>query len=55
VTLVRGVEAHARQLGYGAIYLNAADAVTCFYERLGWQILERGHRRKRLNIMRRVL
>jgi len=52
--LVRAVEAYASRLGYAAVYLNAADAVTGFYERLGWQIIERAYGPKRLNIMRRL-
>jgi hypothetical protein len=50
---VQVVEAHARRLGYAALYLNAADAVADFYEKLGWQIAERAYGPKRLNIMRR--
>ena len=53
--LVRAVEAHARQLGYATIYLNAADATAGLYEKLGWQIVERAYGRKQLNIMRRLL
>jgi GNAT superfamily N-acetyltransferase len=53
VALVRAVEAHAGQLGHAAIYLNAADAVARFYERLGWRVVERAYGRKQLNIMQR--
>jgi GNAT superfamily N-acetyltransferase len=53
--LVRAVEAHARHLGHGTVYLNAADTTAGLYERLGWQVVERAYGRKRLNIMRRVL
>ncbi|WGD50772.1 GNAT family N-acetyltransferase [Bradyrhizobium sp. CB1650] len=53
VALVRVVEAHARKLGHSAIYLNAADPVTHFYEALGWQVIERGYGRKKLNILQR--
>jgi GNAT superfamily N-acetyltransferase len=53
--LVRAVEAHARQLGYAVVYLNAADVTVGLYERLGWQVVERAYGPKRLNIMRRVL
>ena len=55
VALVRAVEAHANELGHGAVYLNAADAVTGFYERLGWDTVENDYGPKRLNIMRRLL
>jgi predicted N-acetyltransferase YhbS len=54
-TLVRAVEAHANQLGHPAIYLNAADSLTHFYEALGWQVVERAYGRKQLNIMQRLL
>jgi predicted N-acetyltransferase YhbS len=53
--LVRAVEAHARHLGHAVIYLNAADATTGLYEKLGWQVVERAYGRKQLNIMQRVL
>ena len=53
--LVRAVEAHAAQFRYPAIYLNAAEAMTGFYERLGWQIIECSYGRKQLNIMRRLI
>ena len=53
--LVRAVEAHANELGHAAIYLNAADATAGLYEKLGWEIVERGYGPKRLNIMRRGL
>jgi predicted N-acetyltransferase YhbS len=53
--LVRAVEAQASLLGYHTLYLNAADALTGFYEALGWQIVERGYGRKRLNIMTQLL
>jgi predicted N-acetyltransferase YhbS len=55
VALVRSVETHANRLGHSAIYLNAADPVTPFYERLGWQVVERAYGRKQLNIMQRRL
>lgn len=53
--LVRAIEAHANELGHAAIYLNAADATAGLYEKLGWEIVERGYGPKRLNIMRRQL
>jgi predicted N-acetyltransferase YhbS len=53
--LVRAVEAHARQLGYAVVYLNAADATIGLYEKLGWQVVERAYGRKQLNVMQRVL
>jgi predicted N-acetyltransferase YhbS len=53
--LVRTVEAQASRLGHPAIYLNAADALTGFYEALGWRIVERGYGHKRLNIMTQLL
>jgi GNAT superfamily N-acetyltransferase len=53
--LVRAVEAHAIRLGRRLLYLNAADALTPYYEALGWRIVERDYGRKRLNIMRRAL
>jgi predicted N-acetyltransferase YhbS len=55
VALVRAVEAHARLHGHSAIYLNAADALVCFYEAFGWQVIERAYGRKQLNIMQRDL
>jgi GNAT superfamily N-acetyltransferase len=39
--LIRSVEAHASRLGYATVYLNAADTLTDFYERLVWEILQR--------------
>jgi GNAT superfamily N-acetyltransferase len=53
--LVRAVETQASRLGYPTIYLNAANALTGFYEALGWRIVERGYGHKQLNIMRRLL
>jgi predicted N-acetyltransferase YhbS len=55
VALVRAIEAHARNLGYGTIYLNAGDPVAAFYQALDWRIVERDYGRKRLNIMQRAL
>jgi predicted N-acetyltransferase YhbS len=55
VALVRAVETQAARLGHSVLYLNAGDATAPFYQGLGWQIVERGYGRKRLNIMRRVL
>jgi predicted N-acetyltransferase YhbS len=53
--LVRAVETHASQLGYPAIYLNAAGALTSFYEPLGWRVIERAYGCKQLNVMQRML
>jgi predicted N-acetyltransferase YhbS len=53
--LVRAVEVHAGQLDYTVIYLNAADATAGLYERLGWQVVERGYGVRQLNIMRRII
>jgi GNAT superfamily N-acetyltransferase len=53
--LVRATEAQARRLGHPALYLNAAETVTPFYEALGWRVVERGYGRKRLNILQRTL
>ena len=53
--LVRAVEAHALHLGHATLYLNAADATAGLYEKLGWQVVERGYGRKRLNILQRSL
>lgn len=53
--LVGAVEAHAGRLSYAALHLNAADAVSGFYENLGWETVERAYGGKRLNIMRRLL
>jgi predicted N-acetyltransferase YhbS len=53
VTLVRAIEHLAGNLGYPAIYLNAADALVPFYETLGWHVIERGYGPKQLNILRR--
>jgi len=55
VALVRAIEVHASQLGHAAIYLNAADSLTRFYEALGWRVVERAYGRKQLNIMQRLL
>jgi predicted N-acetyltransferase YhbS len=55
VLLVRAVESHASNLGYGVIYLNAADPLVPFYEALGWRLAERGYAPKRLNILQRSL
>ncbi|WP_298261604.1 GNAT family N-acetyltransferase [Bradyrhizobium sp.] len=53
--LVRAVEARANELGHATIYLNAADATAGLYQKLGWEIVERGYGPKLLNIMRRLL
>jgi GNAT superfamily N-acetyltransferase len=53
--LVRSVEAQASRLGCPTLYLNTADALTGFYEALGWRIVERAYGRKRLNIMTQLL
>ena len=55
VALLRAAEAHAERLGRAAIYLNAADPVTPFYEARGWRVVERGYGPKRLNILERKL
>ena len=38
--LVRAIEDQARQRGFSRLYLYTSDAVG-FYERLGWQVLDR--------------
>src|SRR4051794_39083252 len=34
--LVKAVEAHARELAFEALYLNASNSRASFYEALGW-------------------
>jgi len=53
--LVRAVEEHARHCGFRAVYLNAANRMLVFYERLGWHVVEREYSHLKLNIMRRTL
>ena len=55
MALVRAIEAHASQLGRPAIYLNAPNSLTPFYEALGWRVVERAYGAKHLNVMQRLL
>jgi predicted N-acetyltransferase YhbS len=52
--LVRALEMRAKQFGHSALYLNAADSMVAFYERVGWRTVERNYGKKSLNIMQRT-
>jgi GNAT superfamily N-acetyltransferase len=53
--LVRALEQHAAELGFGELYLNAVPERTSFYEALGWAVVESGYGPHRLDIMHRIV